>query len=215
MQPQAELAVADSFWLLNYDINPRKASLADRMLDAGLAGAVMTELMLDGQIVLLEENATVMVNPARQPPKDDVAALVMSYIVRDPTPRTVRRWVNDLAGVVTTVVCERLAAAGHAYQTGNRLTGKRYVPQSANVASGPGVLLRYHMRHPDLVQSWNVLILAGLVMVTGLVTVVVREDHQAATDQLRALAARLPPVILAVLAAVEAEIITAPLRPNR
>ncbi|MGC9670654.1 GPP34 family phosphoprotein [Planosporangium sp. 12N6] len=215
MQPQAELAVADSFWLLNYDDNPRRASLADRMLDAGLAGAVLAELIIDGQLVLLEGNSTVMTNPTRLPPKDEVAALVMGYITRDPTPHTVRRWVADLAGIVTPAICERLAKTGYAHLTGNRLTGRRYVPQSANVAAGPGVRLRYHMSHPGQVQSWNVLVLAGLVLVTGMVAVVARESQQVATEQLRALAGRLPPVILSVLAAVEAEIVSAPLRPNR
>lgn len=215
MQPQAELAVADSFWLLNFDLNPRRSSLSDRMLDAGLAGAVMSELILDGQLLLLEENSVVLANPDRRPPRDDVAALAMRYVVNDPTPHTVHQWVADLSGLVTKPVCERLAAAGHAYQVGNRLTGRRYVPQSANVASGPAVRLRYHMAHPDYVQSWNVLILAGLVLVAGLVTVVAREEPEAATEQLRALTGRLPPVILSVLSAVEAEIIAAPLRPNR
>jgi hypothetical protein len=215
MQPQAELAIADSFWLLNFDLNPRRPSLSDRMLDAGLAGAVMAELILDGQLLLFEENSVVLANPDRRAPKDDVAALAMRYVVGDPTPRTVHQWVADLSGLMARPVCERLAAAGHAYQVGNRLTGRRYVPQNANVASGPAVRLRYVMRHPEYVQSWNVLILAGLVLVAGLVAVVAREDQQAATEQLRALAARLPPVILSVLSAVEAEMIAAPLRPNR
>ncbi|NJC71643.1 hypothetical protein HC031_18235 [Planosporangium thailandense] len=215
MQPQAELAVADSFWLLNHDLNPRRASLPGRMLDAALAGAVLTEVMLDGQLSVLDENTTIMASPERRPPRDDVAALVMSHIARDPTPRTIRQWIVDLAGEVTRPVCERLAGAGHVDWSGSRLTGRRYVPRSANVASGPAILLRYHMRHPDQVQTWNVLVLAGLVVVTGLVDVVTREHQQLATDQLKALAGRLPPALLMVLAAVEAEMAAAPLRPNR
>lgn len=215
MQPQAELAVADSFWLLNHDLNPRRPSLPGRMFDAALAGAVLAEVMLDGQLLVLDENSTIMANPERPPPRDRVAALVMNYIARDPIPRTVRQWVADLTGEVTGPVCERLAEAGHIDWSGNRLTGRRYVPRSANVASGPAIHLRYHMRNPDQVQSWNVLVLAGLVLVTGLVGVVARDGQQVATDQLRALAGRLPPALLMVLVAVEAEVASAPWRPNR
>ena len=87
--------VADDLYLLGHDDRSGKPLLQPRALGTGLAGALLTELMLAGCIGLRHDGTVVI---TRDTPQDAVQQHpLLKQVADEPGPQPVRSWLRFLA----------------------------------------------------------------------------------------------------------------------
>ena len=103
--------VADDLYLLAHDDRTGKPLLPPRPLGTGLAGALLTELMLTRCIGLRSDTAVVI---GQDVPQTAVAGHVLLKLIADePSPLAVRTWLGFLSQTAARDVALRLEQAGY------------------------------------------------------------------------------------------------------
>src|SRR3954453_20128684 len=123
MSAQRRLALGDEFWLLAHHDYSGKPLCAWPIMAAGLAGAILAELLMDRQVILSQ--GRLMLAAQAQAPLDDVARLVVAEVSRQPVAYPVRDWVPHFAEIVYEPVCHRLAVLQLVEQVRGGPFGKR------------------------------------------------------------------------------------------
>lgn len=128
--------VADDLYLLAHDDRTGRSSLGPRSLGIGLAGALLAELMLPGDIGIGRDGS---VAAHRSRPRDDLGRRAGDQIAAEPAPRPLRDWLLFFARSAAEDVACRLERAGYLEHVRSWIPGRpaRWVPIDPNVAYAP------------------------------------------------------------------------------
>jgi Golgi phosphoprotein 3 GPP34 len=201
----SRLLLADEFFLTAHD-EDGKALLSDRVLGLGLAAVVLGELIFSHRVSIHDGLVSVV---DRRPFSEPLGAWVLSQLLRESGHSHVRDWLSYLAKTAEETVGRRLVQDGHVRRLERQrlLRGRvvRYPPVNGNLATWPRARL-YH----DL-TSWADLpdhdvVLAGLILATGLDQQVWWNLDQNARQHLMRLTKRLPPALRELLATTDAAV---------
>lgn len=204
----SDLGLADELFLAGHNEYSGKTVVNAEMLDAGLAGAALGELILQRRITVAAGKVAVA-DP--RPWGEPVTDAVLREIHSRGNEFVPRAWVEHLRGNVTEVVAQRLVAAGMVRRDEQRsgLTRKvtvRYPAINALTATRPLVRLSYFLQRPDQIDAQTAT-LAALVRALDLEQRIMLEwSRQAVTDSINAIVARLPPALRDTINGVEASI---------
>jgi hypothetical protein len=198
------LPLADELFLIGHDDYSGKAQCDQAALDAGLAGAVLGELVLSRRIDITD--GLVVPRDRQNSRGETVGDTAFAEIVKQPGGHPVRDWVAYLREGARAAVGRRLVAVGLVEQVQGRGLLRqtvRFVPTDPLKASSPRVRLRYMVDHPALLDE-HTAALAGLVLSIGLDEVVAAGASRPIRDSLRGMVSRLPADLHAVATGVEA-----------
>jgi hypothetical protein len=164
--------LADELLLIGHDEYSGKPIVTGEVLDTGLAGAVLGELLLAGRIVITNGKVALRDPRPHGEPVTDAAAV---EIHRKGAMFAVRSWVEYLRGDVREIISKRLIAAGviRSEQTRTLLRTVTRLPAVDPVrAAAPRVRLRYLLERPTVTDP-QVALLAALVRACALESVLV------------------------------------------
>ena len=121
--------VADDLYLMAHHEVTGKPFVQPRALGAGLAGALLAELMVGAGIGLRSDGALL---PGRSQPTDELARQVRNLIAAEQEPHPVRDWLLFLAGTAADDVAGRLERSGYLKRAGRRPSWRRGRPVPVN-----------------------------------------------------------------------------------
>lgn len=189
----------DYYRLAHHDVTgkPRLHPLA---VDLGCAAALLAEL-ISARRVHIEDAALTVVD--RRPPDDSLMHTVLDQLIAEEGRRhNVRTWLHFLSQEASTQLAQRLLRDGHVQMTPvrklGRQTGVLYVPVDMNTAAKPWALLSQQLRRHDPL-TYDELVLAGLVVATGLETWLLEAAPAATFEFLRHQVSRLWPPMRSLL----------------
>jgi hypothetical protein len=162
------LPLADELFLVGHDQYSGKPVISDSVLDSGLAGAVLGELVLAGRLEVTEDN---LVNARDQRPYGErVSDAALAEILKQRELHPVRAWVEYLREHSRTMVAPRLVQSRLIERVQARTmlkTTVRYKALDPLRASSAQARLRYMLDHQDTLDEQTA-VLGGLVLATGL-----------------------------------------------
>jgi Golgi phosphoprotein 3 (GPP34) len=208
-----ELGVADEFFFIVHDPRTGKLRLNERSAGLGLSAALLSELILSGNIDV--ESGTLTILDA-EAPEDDLSYRIVHQLAADRQQRSLRTWLLFFSHGALDRVASRLARAGHVEATKNRRpwgTVVRYLPTDINEAAWPGNRLNVLVTSGDPLDFSDAM-LAGLVAVTGLTKHVWWDGDAVTLRQIAAAVASLPISLREVLAHTEAAVGDATITPH-
>jgi hypothetical protein len=201
------LPLADDLFLIGHDEYNGRARTNDVDLDAGLAGAVLAELVLLGWIRVADNSGIVVRH--YQNGRDQVQDAAMAMIMDQPSTHSALSWVDYLRGYVRDPVVARLSSAGLIRPRAGLKV--RYPATDPTRAAAPQARLRFALDHPSDVDDHTAL-LAGLVMATNVAYVLAGSPREV-RDGLARMYHTLPTGLRAIIAAVETAISRVTLHP--
>jgi hypothetical protein len=197
--------IADDLFRLAHD-DRGKSRLHPDVTALGLAAALLAELILMGYAGI--ENARVIPAQTTAVPPEPIAAGVLGHLRDEGDPLKVRDWLAFLARTAHPLVGDRLLDAGHVWPRSRRVwfrTTVLYVPADMNEAAWPQARLATHLeRHADL-DALDI-ILGGLVIATGLHSMILTDTPGDVEEQLCDAVSAAPAAIRDVLAHTEAAV---------
>jgi hypothetical protein len=165
--PGSDLLLADEFFLTAHD-EDGKALLSERVLGVGLAAAVLGELVLPHRLTIQSGSLRVV---DRRPLDEPLGAWVLAHLLRDAGRGSVRDWLSYLAKTAQDTVGRRLVHHGHVRRLERQrlLRGRvvRYQPANINLATWPRTRLYHDLAGSGALPDHD-LVLAGLILATGL-----------------------------------------------
>lgn len=207
--------LADEFFLVGHDQYTGKAQVSDAVLDTGLAGAMLGELVLSGRL-LISEDMLVMVQDPR-PTGDRMTDTAVQEIIQQRDVHAVRKWVEYLRDHARELVGQRLVDAGLVDRVQSRGMLKqavRFPARDPVKAAAPEARLRYMLDHPSSLDEPTAL-LGSLVNATGLEYVLGGGSNRRIRDELAQMAMLLKPEVRALLVGVESAVAHLALRGRR
>ena len=158
--------LADDLYLMAHHEITGKPHLQPRAVGLGLAGALLAELMLLGNISI-QPDGVVVADGA--PPGDELARSVLGLVLSEHERHAAQRWLLFLARTAAVDVAGRLEQSGYLTRvtTWRFGRGERWVPVDADSAFAPLVRVKSVLSssQPVTVQSAA---LAGLAAACGL-----------------------------------------------
>jgi Golgi phosphoprotein 3 (GPP34) len=158
--------IADDLYLMAHNDRTGKPYLQPRAIGLGLAGALLAELTLQGNIRIWPGGIAVA-DPA--PPADELAHSVLGLLVSEHQQHPVRTWLSFLARTAAGDVARRLERSGYLTQDRARRPwrAQRWVPVDSDCAFAPVARVQSALRSPGRVTAAEVT-LAGLAAGCGL-----------------------------------------------
>jgi hypothetical protein len=159
--------VADDLYLLGHDDRTGKPVLQPRALGTGLAGALLAELLLVGQIGLRHDNTIVITSAV---PFEGVSQHpLLKQIAGEPGRASLSAWLRFLARNATREVALRLEAAGYLEHVRGRTPWSRgqWTPANQEWAFAPILRVRATL-DPARPLTAHGATLTGLAMACGL-----------------------------------------------
>jgi anti-sigma regulatory factor (Ser/Thr protein kinase) len=126
--------VADDLYLMAHHEVSGKPYVQPRALGLGLAGGLLAELMLAGNISLWHEGVVVAGHAA---PEEGLARHVLSLLTGEHEHHPIRDWLLFLARTAAQDVARRLEGSRYLTRVGGRWRGRRWVPADADSAFAP------------------------------------------------------------------------------
>jgi hypothetical protein len=197
------LPLADEFFLVGFDEYTGKPMVNSEVLDTGLAGAVLGELLLAGRLVVDDNNAVTARD--QRPYGERVTDAALAEVLKQSDPHPVRAWVEYLREHVRNMVAPRLVSIGMIQKVHSRAMLRqtiRYPATDPLKAASPRVRLRYVVDHPDQLDAQTA-VLGGLVRATGLEHVLGAGTAKEARDSLGRMVELLPAELRALCAGVD------------
>jgi Golgi phosphoprotein 3 (GPP34) len=207
------LGVADEFFFIVHDSRTGKLRLNERSAGLGLSAALLSELILAGNIDV--ESATLTILDG-EPPEDDLSYRILHQLKADRQQRSLRTWLLFFSHGALDRVAVRLTRAGHVEAIKNRRpwgTVVRYLPTDPNEAAWPANRLNVMVSNSDYLDFSDAM-LAGLVAVTGLTKQVWWNGDAVTLRHIAAAIASLPISLREVLAHTEAAVGDATITPH-
>jgi hypothetical protein len=140
-----DLSLTENLFFLGHDLFTGKVRIRRDMLEIGLSGAVLADLLFDGRIAL----DTGMVRLAdRYATGDPVADRVLALILAEPDQHGVRDWVDHLRAEIFVVVAEKLITQRFVAMRETRVMLRKttlYQPTDLRMASVPRTRVRAAM----------------------------------------------------------------------
>lgn len=162
------LPLADELFLIGHDEYTGKAHVNNVILDSGLAGAVIGELLLTGRVVIAENRVAVRDN---RPYGEALTDAALAEILKQRENHPVRAWVEYLRDDVRDMVGRRLVQSGMVTREESRgLTLRvtvRFPATDAIEAAAPLVRLRFLLDRDDPLDQ-QTMALASLVLASQL-----------------------------------------------
>jgi hypothetical protein len=140
-----ELSLCESLFFLGYDPFTGKARIRQDILDIGLAGAVLGDLLFDERITL--DHGTVIL-VSRYATGDGLADRTLALIMGEMEQHGVRDWVEHLRDDIATRIAQHLAEREFVTPKENRAMFRRsvqYLPADLRTASAPRARVRTAM----------------------------------------------------------------------
>jgi hypothetical protein len=159
--------VADDLYLMAHDDRTGRPHLQPRALGIGLAGALLTELMLAGWIGLRQDSTVVFAAGVTQ---DTVMRhALLKQIAGEPEPQPVQAWLRFLARSAARDVAVRLEQAGYLQHVPSWVPGRqgRWVPVNPDWAFTPMLRARSAL-DPARPVTVHAAALTGLAVAAGL-----------------------------------------------
>jgi Golgi phosphoprotein 3 (GPP34) len=206
--------LADEFFFVAHDVQTGKLRLQPRTAGLGLAGALLGELVLNGNVDVA--NGTLTVIDGQPLPEDDLGYRVLRQLTADRQQRSLRTWLAFFGQGALERVGVRLSRAGHVQVNKTRRpwgTVVRYVPTDLNMAVWPADRLNLLVSRGDPLDFPDAM-LAGLVAVTGLTKQVWWDGDAVTLRNIAAAVASLPISLREILAHTEAAVGDATLSPH-
>jgi hypothetical protein len=213
-----DAVVADDLFLIAHDDRTGRARLHRRGLGLGLAGALLAELVMFGNLVVVDGAITVV---DISPPPDQLAQALLNHLCLNSDHRSLKVWLAYLGDYARDQVALRLETAGKLRVEEHRRPFRRqpavcFVPLDTNDAAWQSVRVRevlVHQRPP--IKPVDVT-LAALVHACGLTRQVLWDDGDFDTGLvgLVALTRQLTPSLINLIGHVEAAVADAVLAPR-
>lgn len=198
------LPLADEYFLVGHDEYSGKPLVNNEVLDTGLAGAVLGELVLAGRLYITPETGLVMVRDQRAY-GERVSDAALAEILKQREPHPVRAWVEYLRDDVRNMVAPRLIQIGMIQKTQSRTLLRqtvRYPAIEPLKAASPRARLRYMLDHPQNLDGQTA-VLGGLARATGLEHVLGAGTAKEARERLGQMTERLSPELVTLCAGVD------------
>jgi hypothetical protein len=187
------LPLADEFFLVGHDQYRGRPRVNGLVLDTGLAGAVLGELVLDRRIVVGPDTTVQVWDP--RPYGERVSDAALAEVLKQDQAHTVRAWVEYLRDQARAMVGSRLVVRGLVTARVGR--HRRFPAVDPVLAAAPQTRLGYLLDRPGLADESSA-VLAALTLATGLNTAVggpsdrqirngLTQMHEGLDPQLRAL----------------------------
>lgn len=196
--------IANDYFLIVHDEQTGKIRIQERVAGIGLAGALLGELALTGNIRITQGKISV-VHPT--PPGDDLADRVLHQITAEAHHQDVRTWLRFLSEAAANRVGTRLARTGLVTPIRKRrLAGSvvRYVSTDLNASGRPAMRLSTQLGR-DFPTSADAM-LTGLVAATGLSRRVWWDNDSLINHHVQTTVASLPMSLRELLAHTEAAV---------
>jgi hypothetical protein len=160
--------LADDLYLVAHNDVSGRAHLQPRALGLGLAGALLAELMLAGQLGVRRDGIVAVVTGSGAP-ADWLAGLIRGQVAAEREPHGLRDWLLFLGGTATGKVPRRLEQAGYLTCVPVRWPrrGVRWVPVDRDCAFAPLLRARSAL-DPSRPVPVTAAALAGLADACGL-----------------------------------------------
>ena len=132
------MPLADEFFFIAHDVQTGKLRLNARSAGLGLAGGLLGELVLHGNIDVA--NGTLTVVDGQAVPEDDLGYRILRQLAADRQNRSLRTWLLFFSQGALERVGVRLSRAGHVEPSKTRRpwgTVVRYMPTDVNMAVWP------------------------------------------------------------------------------
>jgi Golgi phosphoprotein 3 (GPP34) len=197
--------LADDLYLMAHSDRTGRPHLQPRAIGLGLAGALLAELALLGNIGIWPGGIAVT-DPA--PPADELAGSVLGVLVSEHQQHPARTWLSFLARTAAGDVARRLERSGYLIQgRAGRLPWRapRWVPVDADCAFAPVARVQSALRSPGRVTSAEVT-LAGLAVACGLGSYLSLYLPPDAGRYLQAAVEQLDPALREVIAQTQAAV---------
>jgi hypothetical protein len=132
--------VCDDLYLLAHSDVSGRPFVQPRALGLGLAGGLLSELVLAGAVSVGHGGVAVM----GRPPPDELLVRVLGQVAAEPQAHPVGEWLAYLARAAPADVAARLAASGHLAPGKSLLPwrGERWVPTDRDSAFAPVLRVR-------------------------------------------------------------------------
>jgi hypothetical protein len=199
-----DLRLHDEYFLLAHDDYTGRAHINATVLGAGLAGALLADLVITGCVELVD--GTVRISAGAVAP-DTVSRGAVTVIGRRAHP--VGWWVEYLRSSAYLLTGEQLTERGLVIPARSGLfrTAIRYVATDALVAAGPRVRLR-HLAETGTAgpPDQRMVTLAALALATGLEGIVADAANRPVREGLRSMANDVPTELRRITAAVDAAV---------
>ncbi len=201
------LPLADELFLIGHDEYTGKSHVNHAILDSGLAGAVLGELLLAGRVAIADNRVVVRDD---RPYGEVVSDAALAEIVKQPDNHPVRAWVEYLRADVRDMVGGRLVQAGVVTREESRgitlRTTVRYPAIDAINAAAPRVRLRFLLDRDEPLDQQTAA-LAALVRASKLEhTVLVDTRRQQVRELIARVTEPMHPYLHALAAGVEAAV---------
>jgi hypothetical protein len=206
--------LADEFFFIAHDVQTGKLRLNARSAGLGLAGGLLGELVLHGNIDVA--NGTLTVVDGQAVPEDDLGYRILRQLGADRQNRSLRTWLLFFSQGALERVGVRLSRAGHVEPSKTRRpwgTVVRYMPTDVNMAVWPADRLNVLVGRGDPLDFPDAM-LAGLVAVTGLTKQVWWDGDAVTLRNIAAAVASLPISLREILSHTEAAVGDATLSPH-
>lgn len=160
--------IADDLYLLAHDDVTGKPFLQPRALGAGLAGALLAELIFAKVVRVLGDRIQ-----SKGPPGDDLDALgrdVLHVLLHEPERHPVRDWLLFLGFTAEEDVARRLGRAGYLAAVSSRRPWRknRWVPANSDCAfAAPLIRVKAVLDHAQYATAGDAT-LSGLAVACGL-----------------------------------------------
>jgi hypothetical protein len=201
----SHLLLADEFFLTAHD-EDGMALLSPRVLGLGLAAAVLGELVFSRRVTV---HTGVLRLVDRRPLDEPLGASVLYQLLQESGHGRVRDWMSYLAKTAEETVGRRLAHHGHVRRLERRrlLRGRvvRYPPVNPNLTTWPQGRLHHAATGWAAMPDHDV-VLAGLLLATGLDQQVRWTLNQTARQHLIYLSRRVSPPLRELLATTDAAV---------
>ena len=200
--------LADELFLVGHDHRTGRSVISRQILDAGLVGAVLAELLLADRIAVADGRVTARESRLVAEPVTDH---VLAAIFKQDEAHSVLAWVKYLREEVHTLVGQRLAMAGVVSRRAGRGPTLRSVIRYPAVdtveAEAPAVRLgRYFIGDPEL-PDLKTAALAALVHTCGLHAALALDiGRQQVRDRMIRITESLPPALTTIVSGVDAAI---------
>jgi hypothetical protein len=197
------LPLADELFLIGHDEYTGKSIVNAELLDTGLAGAVLGELLLDDRIIVDEGRVSIR-DP--RPIGESVTDAALVEIRKQQETHPVRAWVEYLRDEVREVVGRRVIATGLVRREQSRAllrTVVRFPAVDTVAAAGPKVRVRYILERAETIDL-HTATLAVLVRTTRLEASLVLDPARG--DPIAEVLAGLPPDIRMLVTGVDAAV---------
>ena len=157
--------VADDLYLLAHNDVSGKPYVQPRALGLGLAGGLLSELVLAGAVSVRHDDIAVM----GRPPPDELLVRVLGRVAAEQQAHPVSEWLAYVARTAPVDVAARLAASGYLAQDKGLLPwrGGRWVPTDRDSAFSPMLRVRAAL-DASRPLTMHAAVLAGLADACGL-----------------------------------------------